>query len=196
MRTGDEISQKLSDLHTLYSEAEEALKYFETLNRKVSVPSVNQLRYAGFHILKGLVNDALSFDEGLKELDLALGHIKRALFDVYEHCALFSLDHIVKFNDDYRDIPVSPVIPDIVQVKGRVREIIEDLSRFKNRNEDRYLHFQSCRSHYKELEQVAYRLDSAREELNKIIEGKNRQKLYNIIMFLVALASLIIAVFK
>lgn len=187
--------KKLFELHELYGQAEEAMKHFELLNNVLCVPATNQLRYVGFHLLKGLVNKNLNSDERLKEIDLAIGHAKRALFDVYESCAIFTLERIKKFNDDYSDIPISPVISNIAALKSRIKLIISELSQFRNTKENRYVYFDNCKKHHIELEEIAELFDNSRDELNKSITSGNKQKILNIIIVIIGVATLFFTIF-
>ena len=73
------ISQPLADVRRLYAEAEFAIKRYERIALEDQIAAVNELRYAGHHIL-----EAESEEDETKRLDhltSARNHCRRAVQD-------------------------------------------------------------------------------------------------------------------
>lgn len=88
-------SQRWSQLIQEYSRAEKAIKEFDLVDGNLCFPAVNQLRYAGYHILKCISCDRGAENDAYEQYYKALNHAKRAYYDARE-CLLISLINKVK----------------------------------------------------------------------------------------------------
>ena len=75
-RTEDSL---IEEIQTLYLSAENKIKHLEVVSREMCVPSINELRYAGNHLLKALTS--YSNDAKNEHLSKAKSHCKRAIYD-------------------------------------------------------------------------------------------------------------------
>lgn len=67
------------DLEEAYHEAEEAIRRVEVYTKKVPVPAVNEMRYAGYHALRHLIVEEDGEKE--REREKAISHCHRAYYD-------------------------------------------------------------------------------------------------------------------
>jgi hypothetical protein len=88
----------------LFAKAEQCIKDIEHNSEGLDIPSINELRYFGWHLLKALTKN------NLEELNKAKNHAKRAIFDACEAQIVSNLTAIEKFQDDYRIVNVSEVL--------------------------------------------------------------------------------------
>ena len=71
-----------SNIRKLYEEAEEALKRYERISLANLAPALNELRYAGHHLLEA--DDAGTETDKLQHLTRAKAHCERARYDAKE----------------------------------------------------------------------------------------------------------------
>ena len=117
----------LRQVRELYAHAERLLKEVERLTGEVTIPSINELRYAGFHILQALDETGTVSDED--HVFRAKDHCERAIYDVAEAGLIFVVDTINRFQWEYRGIAIIDVVRNIPQVRDRVEEastLLED----------------------------------------------------------------------
>lgn len=154
--------EELAELQRLWKAAEDKLKELERLTNQAFVPSVNELRYAGYHLLRHLRED------GGNDLDEAQTHCKRALFDAHEFHIGFSLQQILQFDEEYRLVEVTPIVPDypeLTEKAYRAREFIND--KLKSEHFSKEEHYQAAEGHAQTLQEIAQKLTRARPEMNK-----------------------------
>lgn len=83
-------SQRWSQLIQEYSRAERAIKEFDLVDGNLCFPAVNQLRYAGYHILKCISCDRGTENDAYEQYYKALNHAKEHI-TTRENAFLFLL---------------------------------------------------------------------------------------------------------
>ena len=83
------LSNKIS---SLYHEAENALKLYERISLSNLAPALNELRYAGHHILEA--KSAADDEERLKHEERAVAHCERSIYDAKEATIITLLECI------------------------------------------------------------------------------------------------------
>lgn len=115
-----------------FREAEERVKQIEW-RAGLDIPSINELRYVGFHLIKAVQsNDATEQDEQLRR---AFRHCRRAEYDAVELGILSCLGYIQEFQENYRDLPVIDHVEDYQEMLGMCEKI---KSRQENSIESEY----------------------------------------------------------
>lgn len=159
--------EDLQELQRLWKKAEDKLKEVERISEGVVIPSVNELRYAGYHLLKYLR------DGSKEDLTKAQSHCQRALFDSHEFHIGLNLARIHKFEDDYRVVEVSPVIqnyPDLQVTAETARTFLATHS--KGEHSSKEDHYEEAEAHALKLEAVNATLTAARPEMNKKLRNR------------------------
>ena len=109
-----------------FKNAESRIKNAELLNQKLSIPSINELRYAGHHLLKA--TQEIEELKILEELDKANRHTKRSYYDAIEASLLYKLKEIQQFDEEYRIIPETlTVIHDYNSKISKISNIVEKI---------------------------------------------------------------------
>lgn len=159
-------------LHATYKEAEDAIHLLGIEENGVDVPAINELRYAGRHILNGLVaeSDAEREDQLLR----AKRHCQRALYDAYDGAIYYRLQCFQEFEHDYRLVSVPKVIPEFVSIKAQVTAARKFLEDARTQSVQRGDYYEEAKGVYGALTSALALLDAARGELNKEIERYNR----------------------
>ena len=92
------------------------------LRSEVQIPAINELRYAGYHILNAIdEEETVSEDELLK----ARSHCHRAMYEAVESGIMFCLDEIKDFQEKHSDVVVSEVIADYPDRLARTQRIVD-----------------------------------------------------------------------
>lgn len=190
--------EKVKELQLLFAQAEAIVKELERHDGDgLDIPSINELRYVGYHVLNALVADH-AYGRDL-ELDKAKRHVQRAIYDAYEARTMNVIDQIDLFMDDYRLIQVSLVIKDYASLKvevDQVRRFIGDVQKQADSRDEKY---QGCEQHLKRLEEINTQFQAARDDLNVIIAQKRRETLRwlvgVVIAVLVAVVGLVVKFF-
>ena len=183
------MKPQLSEISELFALAEEKIKLIEHLGEGLTFPSVNQLRYVAFHLLRA----DKTTDENLKkeELRKARNHCERAIYDAVEPGIVHYLEEIRTFQNDYRMVEITNIIPNYLDISrkadessGFISERIKDsISDRSNNQGDQY---QEATSLFEGLKEAVKLLSYARPELNK------KLRKYRLV-FLVSVATLIVA---
>lgn len=117
---------KIAELNKLYLKAEMLLKKYEIVSAEgLVVPVINELRYAGKHLLKSLM--APDAGQSDAEIEKAINHARRGIYDIYDALILFYLERIATFQKLYKRIPLTPVIHNYSQALSRLKEIQDSL---------------------------------------------------------------------
>ena len=112
----------VADFCNAYNLAEQHIKLVEH-HEGLAFPPVNELRYAGQHLCRALVET----DDGAKEKHYqdALGHCRRASYDALEILLSYYLERCIKFQDDYRQV----VITDVLKSYLDDRKVLNDITK-------------------------------------------------------------------
>jgi DNA repair exonuclease SbcCD ATPase subunit len=157
--------EALGKLHKIWKNAEARAKRTEVVQTEVCVPVINELRYAGYHLLSAL--SAATEDETAQELDKCKRHCERGYYDAIEAEVLVYLEYFKVFQEDYRLIPIEIPGLDYLGVCGRARETQDAISEARKDNESRGDFYGRLDGLCDDLNKNVRRLEDARLELNK-----------------------------
>lgn len=180
----------LKQIRELFDEAESALKFIERYHDEgLIAPSVNELRYAGYHVLRACTSD--DDDDRNDQLARAAKHCKRATYDAFEVGILNHLENIALFEKDYRLAPIVPVVPNYLDLRRKAKAAKDFINDSNRDNRDQ--HYARCRTHLESLQDICATLDEARIELNKTLATRRKQAIATALAILVSLAGVIVA---
>jgi len=156
-------------LRAAYQEAEDAIHELGLdTGEGVELAAVNQLRYAGNHVLRSvLAQEGGRNAERDEEMQRALRHCERALYDAYDAAVFFRLAQFQQFQHDYRAVPVTEVIPTYPDIRLQVRKARDLLRTARSSADSRGDFYRQVREIHATLAESMDLLDEAREELNK-----------------------------
>ena len=177
----------IQGLTRLYQEAEEILKEIERDTQEgIVVPAVNELRYAGYHLLQALNLD--SSEERAIQITKAENHAKRAIYDAVEVGVLEKMGAVKRFKNDYRVVGIHDIVPGYVDKLSTIRKIQQSLNEYNMH--DRAVHYQECMDSYRLLKDMAELFEDARPELNKRMSGRRTVALTTGIMIILGILTL------
>ncbi|WP_133510878.1 hypothetical protein [Candidatus Thiosymbion oneisti] len=107
-----------------YNEAEAFIAEISTSWDGLDTTAVNQLRYAGRHLLNSLTGKTSIAPE--REYERAVAHVKRATFDALDSGIIYYLKKIEYFKHDYRKIEITtPGYPDIIASARKAKHLLD-----------------------------------------------------------------------
>ncbi|HUY03721.1 MAG TPA: hypothetical protein VMV33_10575 [Rhodocyclaceae bacterium] len=186
--------EKIGKINAVFRLAEQRCKVVESrteflVDKEVRtgllIPTINQLRYAGHHLLAYLTTGNIS------DLDEAESHSTRALYDAYQAELLFYLRQFKAFQDSYDDMVMSETIAQYIEWQDRHEEV-QTVIRTNFEAPDRGKYFEILSPHIEVLNKIHKHLPRARENLNK--KRKRERWITQISITAVALAVIAIGI--
>jgi hypothetical protein len=93
-------TDRFAGLYELFRQAEVQLKQTEEIDRNLTIPAVNELRYVAFHLLRALSEqEGNGFDA---DIERAENHAKRAIYDATEASILSLLEKAEAYQADFK----------------------------------------------------------------------------------------------
>lgn len=167
-------NEDIQYLLDLFKSIEPLQKIVESLGDGLDGPALNETRNATYHLLCALRSETGELRQ--VQIEKAVRHAKRAIYDCHEAVLLRELDRIRVFKDNYASVAISPVIPDWVDLLRKIREAKSCIIKARENNgEDRDTFYAEMAPHVAELTRISEICESAREELNKRIRIDNEE---------------------
>ncbi|MCK5717151.1 MAG: hypothetical protein KAH77_06635 [Thiomargarita sp.] len=188
--------QLLDKIVLLFEKAEISIKKAEQLSSNLSIPSINELRYAGYHIIKAIsVTQSVAISE--KEMAMAEKHCKRAIYDATEIGIIYLLESIEIFQKDYStSTNIIPVLSDYVDLCKQVENAKNFIANIKNNNHNnRDQYYEECAPYYEELNKIKQTLTCARPEINKLNDSERKKTRIVILQIVISILAIIIILF-
>jgi len=182
----DDSRDKFQKLKDLFDEAEFLEKELELESSAYFQPSVNELRYAGRHLLNYLVNEK---DNDYEEAEV---HILRAIYDARDMLLLLYYEKINEFEKFYKSVSISNSITNWAQIRARLNKIkmLSADPEFKNRDRGKF------DKTYNEVKDIWILMDAAIPELDKQLNSSRKNTIITVISVAVAIVSAILAFLK
>lgn len=166
-------SDEIAAIRDLFRDAEREIKKAEEISGELAVPAVNELRYAGCHLLEALCSDAPH--HATEQIARARRHCQRAIFDASDASIIYLLERVKTFQDDYRRFVISDVILDYTVLKRTISGTRHKIEKARQDYDGREGYYLEAASLAEQLKGIGDRLDDSREELNKAFRRQNRE---------------------
>lgn len=163
----------LNKLHEEFSTAEKLAKKVEEVWRKAAIPAINELRYAGQHSIKYHAAVARGEDANVEDIQSAISHCRRASYEACDAGINQALNLILQFRNDFKTVPITPVLPNWNEICQRCDDIRDDLASARAEAEDRTPDHQKFIGYFEELVKFERQAQYARDELNKAVDEYN-----------------------
>lgn len=172
------------ELRSFYEQAQRYIKISEEINGEIPIPAVNELRNAGYHIVKFIANTP----EENKEYEYirAKSHIQRACYEALDASLIFLIEIIKEFKNSYKNYPISNVIPDYHDALKAVKQAKTILEQGRDSSENRDNDFRKREECVKQLKKFTDNLDIYREEIDTRISHDKRQRWINFFLTLIS----------
>ena len=188
----------LLDVVKLFNLAESKLKSTELQVFEVDIPSINELRYAGHHIVKHISGDT---DDHIEKAEK---HCKRAIYDAHELSVVDSLEKIRLFEKDYRiSINIVKVVHGYPVKIAEVNAINQRINAVRDNGYDsRAQYYDRIERDRNRLLEIEMELSNSRNEINKLdhadeVEnvrlenGRVTQRRWNIALSIIGIVAII-----
>ena len=162
---------KLKEIYDLFAQAETAIEKVENISTVLSTPAVNELRYAGRHLLNALHQNNAKAEESLRKAE---NHCQRSIYDAWKSGTVFFQDVFRQFNIDYATIDKTNVLSDYASRRAQANKTHEWLYNIVDK--DRHKYFQEIKTHFDEMREITLYLGEARDILNTVITKENEEK--------------------
>ncbi len=113
-----------------FHEAESAIKKYERLSSETAIPSINELRYATYHVVEAIEAEENGQDTLADEMwDRAVRHARRAKFDVMEFHVALCMDRVEKAKESYAgyEALAASLIPSFFKHKKALRALASEI---------------------------------------------------------------------
>ncbi|MBX8531686.1 hypothetical protein K5D32_18590 [Pseudomonas cichorii] len=167
-----DVRARAKALVRLFQLAEEKIKLVENLNQELSIPAINELRYAGYHMTQFLASTG---EEADKQLGKAENHCKRAIYDAVEAGVTSQLEMIKVFQSDFRNVIISETITRYPQIRKQIKAARDLILTPRDPATDRSEYYEQCSIHLEIMREAHDELESYREELIQRIEQQNKE---------------------
>ena len=181
--------KNLAQYRKVHGEADEVIRKVANFRDKVVIPAINELRYAGHHLLKSIDDDGSVIDN--KELQKAINHCHRAMYEAIDAGIICALGRIKIFQDDYKKTVVADLIPNYREILVRSHKAQSQSAKARDHGENSVSMSDEYISLYNSLVEDCYSLDLMRDEINKRLRESIRS--YRRWIFTIAL--MVIGVF-
>ena len=151
------------ELRHLYEKADSFAREVGELRREVAIPAINELRYAGHHILQSTDDDG-TID--IKGLGKAKSHCERAMYEAAEAGIMFCPDSIRDFGKDYSDVVISEVIHDYPQRRARAQQTLDVIIRGRSDRDSVESHVDAYMEEFRVVRDTLRLCDASRDDLN------------------------------
>ena len=151
------------ELRHLYEKADRFALEIGELRSEVAIPAINELRYAGHHLLQSIDDDGTIDVESLGK---AKSHCERAMYEAAEAGIMFCLDSIKDFRKDYRDVVISEVIHDYPQRLARVQQTLDVLIKGRSDRGSVETHVDTYMEEFRVVRDTFRLCDASRDDLN------------------------------
>lgn len=164
------LKKRLIEVKQLFDLAQTEIKRLEALDGSVFVTTYNELQYVGQHILNATTSE--DEDYAHLELDKALSHCWRAISDATELSAIWALEKLNSFQNEYKELSVTEFIPEYTEIHELAIKLRLLLSEPHSLSpEDYYLEINKTLPHLVEKLLV---VDQTREILHKELKSKQK----------------------
>ncbi len=173
----DDNVEALNVAFSAFKEAEDYIKKSEISVGELDIPSVNELRYFGYHLVKALSNPELSRTDQLEEIHGAKKHAQRASYDAIELGLISNLEVIADFHMEYGAKPyLTEIHSDYFGLMTRVDEIKVIVG--QESRHDRAEYYRVCEGYLNELKSIKNKLELSKSSLasreEEIVNNANR----------------------
>ena len=157
----------------LFDKAENKVKEVEQFAQELSIPSINELRYVGYHLARAMCE---SDEQELNfQIDKATGHCKRAIFDAHEIGIIYMLERVRIFKEAYSPhassvLEVIPTYAEELSNSNKASKFIAEIKEQHRNNRDDY--YEDCIPHYETLRDIVERLTEAEPLISTKITEK------------------------
>ncbi|MBC2836205.1 hypothetical protein [Paragemmobacter straminiformis] len=157
------------------------------------MPAINELRYVAHHLINAVAPVDSNVDTA-KELQRAINHCKRATYEASEAGILFAFDRIDLFKQDYRKVMISSVVPDWSDILALCADVTQRIAEAREAGEDKTPDHSDFERLFERLVAICNRLDTARDEMNKLVQRESKAARRFLLTIVIALLGVVVTI--
>ena len=154
---------RIVEIRRLYDQADILAREVGELRSEVQIPAINELRYAGHHVLQSITDDGAV---GIEAFGKAKSHCERAMYEAAEAGIMFCLDSIEDFRKTYRDLVVSDVIADYHSRLARTQTALDLVVKGRSERTSVGEHVDAYMDEFRVVRETMRLFDASRDDLN------------------------------
>lgn len=168
---------EIDKLIECFEDTETKVKHLEQETFELAIPSINQLRYVAYHILKAANSNLGSIDDVHDEIKKALNHCQRAKFDAIEIWITYLLEDIRNFKDTYSIVKeTQDVIKDYITSLAEAQEAANELQVITDEQKNREVYYKKIEPHHQKLKVIAQKFREAEPVIATLVDENNKEK--------------------
>lgn len=163
--------EKLSLVVGFFERAEHAIKSAETVEGKISITPINQIRYAFKHMTTAIESRKNgNFENSSENIRLCIGHCKRAFYDACDAEITFCIGRFDEFVEEAhkKNAVLSKILNDYA-------ENVSAINRAKRFLENDQFDIEDKAERYKEAEKILFEVKAIYNKLSGYYEVVNEQ---------------------
>ena len=165
----DLVAGPLKEAIDLYETADGFVREVGTFREDAVIPALNELRYAGHHVVQSINADDGRVTEG-DQLRKAQGHCERALYEASEAGIMVAGRAIASFRNSYPGIVISEIVKDYPDFRLLARKAQELVDTGRTDRESVRAQTQEYMTTYRQLRDAVDVLDASRDDLEAKLE--------------------------
>ena len=183
----------IEEIARLFDKADTFAKEIEMFRSNISIPPVNELRYAGHHLTQALVaKDKTDFRDEVRK---SKGHCQRSMYEASESGITHALDLVKGFREDYKDLIVSEIVPGHSGMRRKATKASEMLSRGRVDRDSAENQAEQYMETFRELRDIVETLDASRDDLNaKRVDGIKADRRFSIRIIVMIVVPALLAI--
>lgn len=182
----------IAELRAEYDKADTLAQEVNNFLNEAGIPAINELRYAGHHLLKALDDQGGVADQ--QHIEQAMGHARRASYEATEAGIVLAVEAVKTFRDDFRTITIADLVPDyaprIQNCNQGLRLVEQGRQPGFNRDADHSDRIEV----FRKLRSLAEDLTAVRDEANKRLDDKRATARQWIIGTLLAILAILVTI--
>ena len=181
---------RIGELRTLYDKADQFVREVAEFEDEVAIPAINELRYAGYHLLQSIGDDGTIFKD--EQFRRAISHCERAMYEAAEAGINSVLVWIDQFREDYKNIVVKDVVDDYARILAHTRKAQDLIARGRSDQMSSSERVSRYMETFRQLREYSELLEASRDDLNAKLSEQVRDKRRFIIRCLLILLGVVV----
>jgi DNA repair exonuclease SbcCD ATPase subunit len=139
-----QLSRLVNTVRKEWGEAERLIRENEVVSGEIVVAAVNELRYAGTHLVLGLEDIAGYEDNGraLSELESALTHIRRSKTDLRDQLLNYIRRDVQRMMERFGGPVIAEKFPDFPNLTSKLNKVSEQIVNIRSTHSNDYQEYQ------------------------------------------------------
>jgi len=179
--------KSIDEVFNCFSDTEHKIKQFEMEHGQLPIPSINELRYVGYHFVKA--SQAKS-ETGIKEhIKKALNHSKRAKFDTYEASTMILLERLKDFHERYNSVKeTQDIISNYIEYLASIQQISDKLKEIvATEYESREKYYEDIGINHNKLKEISQKFEIAKPQIELLVTDNNSKKIRETRRFIIGI---------